>query len=110
MPRPRCPSPSTMPAASPPRCAPRALTSTWSRTPPRTTWPAPLSAEEQHRHGVRLDLGLQADNGAGHVVLGGVLDHVDIKALGAQRGGEAAGIVDGLGQRGRGIRVMAVAD
>ena len=30
--------------ASPQRCAPRVLTSTWSKTPPRTTWPAPSSA------------------------------------------------------------------
>ena len=58
-----------------------------------------VAAEEQHRHGVLLDLGLQPDDGAGHVVLGGVLDHVDVKTLGAQGGGEAAGIVDGLGQR-----------
>ncbi len=46
-----------------------------------------IAAEEQHRHGVLLDLGLQPDDGAGHVVLGGVLDHVDVKTLGAQRGG-----------------------
>ena len=58
-----------------------------------------IAAEEQHHDGVRLDLGLQPADGAGHVVLGGVLDHVDVKTVAAQRGGEAAGVVDRLGQR-----------
>jgi hypothetical protein len=40
-----------------------------------------VAAEEQHHHGVRLDLGLQPADGAGHVVLGGVFHHVDVKAL-----------------------------
>ena len=69
-----------------------------------------VAAEEQHHHGVGLDLGLQADDGAGHVVLGGVFDHVDIKTLAAQRRGQAARVIDRLRQRRRGIRIMAIAD
>ena len=60
-----------------------------------------VAAEEQHHHAVGLDLGLEPADGAGHVVLGGVFHHVDVKALAAQRRGEAAGVIDRLRQRCR---------
>ena len=69
-----------------------------------------VAAEEQHHHAVGLDLGLQPADGAGHVVLGGVFDHVDVKALAAQGSGQAAGVVDRLGERRRSVGVMAIAD
>ena len=69
-----------------------------------------VAAEEQHHHGVGLDPGLQAADGAGHVVLGGVFDHVDVKALAAERSGQAARVIDRLRQGRRSVGVMAIAD
>ncbi len=69
-----------------------------------------VAAEEQHHHAVGLDLVLEPADGAGHVVLGGVLDHVDVKALAAQRSRQAARVIDGLRQRRGRVRVVTIAD
>src|SRR4029078_8445304 len=57
-----------------------------------------VAAEEQHYHGVGLDPGLEPADGAGHVVFGGVLDHVDVKALDAKGRREAARVAEGMRQ------------
>jgi hypothetical protein len=69
-----------------------------------------IAAEEQHHDGIRLDLRLEPADGAVHVVFGGILHHVDIKAVGAKRRRQAARVVDRLHQRLAGVGIMAVAD
>ena len=75
--------------------------------------PARLHAEageEYQRHRARLDLAVQALEGAAHLLAGQVLADIDIEAVALELFGDVAGVVDRLLQRRLGVRIFRVAD
>src|SRR5205823_6977970 len=67
------------------------------------------AGEEYQRDGARLDLAVQALEGAAHLLGGQVLADIDIETVALELFGDVARVVDRLLQRGLGVRIFRVA-
>ena len=68
------------------------------------------AGEEDQRDRARLDLAVQALEGAAHLLAGQVLADIDIETVALELFGDVARVVDRLLQRRLGVRIFRVAD